>query len=86
MGATSVERISDMGEYSFPAYMLPKGLSPRKLIEKRILMQENRQNWVHGLKGKSYETHYAVARAAVRSNFQQFTVPYEEELMKFYAL
>ena len=55
-------------------------------MEKRIMMQENRQNWVHGLKGKSYETHYAVARAAVRSNFQQFTVPYEEELMKLYAL
>ena len=42
LGATSVKRVSNIGDYSFPADMLPKGLSPRKLMERRILMQENR--------------------------------------------
>lgn len=36
--------------------------------------------------GKPYEAYYAAARNAVRANFKQFTLAYEGELIKLYAL
>ena len=38
LGSTSLERVSEPNYYSFPAYMLPKGVTPRQLMQKRISM------------------------------------------------
>ena len=66
--------------------MLPKGVNQRAIVEKRLKLLHNRQHWFHDFIGKPYKAHYALARNAVRANFKQFTVRYEEELIQLYAL